>query len=138
MVIFKYIRELKDISIYKYLSYEFLILGIAFLGYSFYCISNGTTYIEKGVSDEAIEVLKAEDYNHLMNYYDYGSYLIYKDIDVFIDGRADMYSGFNFKQEAEATRFTYEYSPKKFIKEFNFDMFILPKENYLTYYFRKS
>lgn len=138
MVIFKYIKELKDKSVYKYLSYEFLILGIAFLCYSSYCISNGTTYIEKSVSDEAIKVLKNEKYNHLMNFYDYGSYLIYKDIDVFIDGRADMYSGYNFKQEAEGTIFTYDYSPKQFIKEFDFDMFIVPKESYISYYLQNN
>lgn len=138
MVIFKYIREIKDKSVYKFLCYEFCILGVVFFGYSIYCFNNGTTYIQKGISEDAIEILKTEDYDHLMNFYDYGSYLIYEDIDVFIDGRADMYAGYNFIKEVEATRYTYDYTPKEFIDEFDLDMFILPKENYLSYYLENN
>lgn len=138
MLIFKYIREIKDKSIYKYLCYEFCILGIAFLTYSIYSFHNGTTYIEKYISEEVIDILKTENYENLMNYYDYGSYLIYEDIEVFIDGRADMYVDSNFIKSAEATRYTYDYTPEEFIKEFKFDMFILPKENYLSFYLEQN
>lgn len=138
MVIFKYIKEIQDKSFYKFLSYEFFILGIVFLYYSIYSTAIGNSYIQKGISDEAIEILKTEEYDRLMNFYDYGSYLIYQDIDVFIDGRADMYSGFNFKQQVEGTKYTYNYSPQDFINEFDFDMFIIPKENYLSYYLEQN
>ena len=46
----------------------------------------------KTLSNSAISVLKKEEPKRLFNYYDYGAYLIYKDIPVFIDGRADLYS----------------------------------------------
>lgn len=138
MVIFKYIREIQDKSIYKWLAYEFAILGIAFLCYFGYCYYKGDTYIKQNVPNEVIDILKTDDYDKLLNYYDYGSYLIYEEIDTFIDGRADMYSGYNFKQEVEGNRFTYDYTSKQFIEEFNFDMFLVPAKSYMSYYLESN
>lgn len=137
MVGLKYVKDLKDISICKYLSYEFGILGIALLFLIGCQIKDGETYITKSLSDETIEILKTEEYDRLCNYYDYGSYLVYKDIPVFIDGRADMYSGYNFKQHTEGLNFDNDYMTEDFINEFNFDMYCIPSNCYLASELRK-
>ena len=134
MVLYKYIEEQKDKSSYSFLCYEFVILGIGFLLYTCYSIYAGDAYIQRGVSEEAIELIKEKNPEHLMNYYDYGSYLIYEEIPVFIDGRADMYTSHNFKQAAEGIYFDKEYLPEEFLKEFEFDMFLLPNTCYLSYW----
>lgn len=138
MVIYKYIAEQKDRSTYKFLCYEFAILGISFLFYSCYSIYIGDTYVQRGVSEEAIEIIKEKNPKHLMNYYDYGSYLIYEEIPVFIDGRADMYTGYNFKQAAEGIYFDKEYLPKELLEEFDFDLYLLPNTCYLSYWLEEN
>ncbi len=138
MVIYKYIAEIRDKSTYSFLCYEFAILGIGFLLYTGYSISVGDTYVQRGVSEEAIEIIKERNPKHLMNYYDYGSYLIYEEIPVFIDGRADMYTGYNFKQAAEGIYFDKEYLPEDMLKEFDFDMYLLPNTCYLSYWLEEN
>jgi hypothetical protein len=132
--IFKYIRELKDKSTYKFLQYEFGILGILFVMITIMGISNGTSYITStNVEDEAVEILKTEEYERLYNFYDYGSFLIYNDIDVFIDGRTDMYDGHNLEQVGKVFKVYYrDYTCEDFINEFDFDMFMIPSK-YLMY-----
>ena len=134
MFIFKYIRELNDKSVYKFLSYEFVIIGIGLFFYSIYSFATGTSYISKGVSDEAMEVIKNTEYEHLMNYYDYGSYLIYEDVEVFIDGRADMYVDTNFFDEAKSTIYTYDYLPSDFLEDYDCDLFLLPSKCIFSWY----
>lgn len=138
MVIYKYIAEMKDKSMYSFLCYEFALLGIGFLLYTFYSISVGDTYVQRGVSEEAIEIIKEREPKHLMNYYDFGSYLIYEEIPVFIDGRADMYTGYNFKQAAEGIYFDKEHLPEDMLKEFDFDMYLLPPTCYLAYWLENN
>lgn len=47
-------------------------------------------------TDEMIELVKDKEPKRLFNLYNDGGYLIYKDVDVFIDGRCDIYSRSNF------------------------------------------
>ena len=133
MVIFKYIKPLGKQTVLRFISYEFFAFSILILGYAVTSYVSGNSYIEKGISDEAINILKTEDYSRLMNDYNLGSYLVYCGIDTFIDGRADMYAGHNFKQLAEATTFKYDYTWRQFIDEFDFDMFCVLKNTYFTY-----
>lgn len=79
-------------------------------------------YNKRPISSDAIQYIKDSNPKKLFNYYDYGGYLIYNDIKVFIDGRADMYSKYNFKDAVDLQDRGYDY----LINGYDFDMFIIP------------
>ena len=79
-------------------------------------------YNKRPISSDAIQYIKDSEPKRLFNYYDYGGYLIYNDIKVFIDGRADMYSKYNFKDAVDLQDRGYDY----LINGYDFDMFIIP------------
>ena len=81
----------------------------------------------KSLSDDAIAVLKEENPKRLFNYYDYGAYLIYQDIPVFIDGRADLYSKYIYKDYQDISRLSYQFP--ELIDKYQFDYFIVPKKS---------
>ena len=81
-------------------------------------------------------VLKKENPQRLFNFYDYGGYLIYNDIEVFIDGRADLYSGYNFEDWLDIMDLDYNYP--KLLKKYNFDYFIIPKKCGLATYLKTN
>ena len=90
----------------------------------------------KIVSDKAINILKKENPKRLYNYYDYGGYLIYKDIDVFIDGRADLYSEYNYRDYLDIFYLKYNYN--KLLNKYNFDYFIIPRKSGLSTYLNEN
>ena len=90
----------------------------------------------KIVSDKAINILKREKPNKLYNYYDYGGYLIYKDIDVFIDGRADLYSKYNYRDYLDIFYLKYNYN--KLLNKYNFDYLIVPRKSGLSTYLNEN
>lgn len=90
----------------------------------------------KIVSDQAINILKKENPKRLYNYYDYGGYLIYKDIDVSIDGRADLYSEYNYKDYLDIFYLKYDYN--KLLNKYNFDYFIIPRKSGLSTYLNQN
>lgn len=94
--------------------------------------SYDNTISYKTLSDKAISVLKKENPNKLFNYYDYGAYLIYQDIPVFIDGRADLYSGKIYKDYQNVSRLRYHFTD--LIAKYQFDYFIIPKKSGLFSY----
>ncbi|MBQ7137048.1 MAG: hypothetical protein IJO43_03645 [Bacilli bacterium] len=79
-------------------------------------------YNKKLIPDEIISYIKEKEPKKLYNYYGFGGYLIYNDIPVFIDGRADMYSKYNFKDALDIQHYGYSY----LLKGYDFDMFIIP------------
>src|SRR5699024_11754469 len=81
----------------------------------------------RSLSDDAISVLKEENPKRLFNYYDYGAYLIYQDIPVFIDGRADLYSKYIYKDYQDISRLSYHFY--ELIDKYQFDYFIVPKKS---------
>lgn len=80
------------------------------------------SYNKKPIPDEIIDYIKEKSPERLFNFYDYGGYLIYNDIKVFIDGRADMYSKYNFSDAIDIQNRGYEY----LLNGYNFDMFVIP------------
>jgi hypothetical protein len=94
-IIFKYMPEkinffVKD-KIIKYIcifASGFIIL----FSLTFILISKNYTYIEKQLSDDVIEIIKESDNERLLNFYNYGEELIFNEIPVFVDSRADAYS----------------------------------------------
>ena len=49
------------------------------------------------LNKDIVDIIKKENPERLFNMYDDGGDLIYNDIKVFIDGRADLYSKYNYK-----------------------------------------
>lgn len=81
-----------------------------------------TNYQKKVLPDEVIDYIKEKGPERLYNHYGYGGYLIYHDIPVFIDGRADMYSKYNFKDAIDIQNMGYHY----LINSYDFDMMVIP------------
>lgn len=81
-------------------------------------------YNKKLIPDEIIDYIKGKEPKKLYNYYGFGGYLIYNDIPVFIDGRADMYSKYNFKDAVDIQNMSYNY----LLKGYDFDMFVIPND----------
>ena len=88
------------------------------------------------VSDDIIKVLKKEAPKRLYNYYDYGGYLIYNDIDVFVDGRADLYSDGTLVKYNKICNLSAGF--KELIDKYNFDYFLVPKDISIEYYLNGS
>lgn len=91
---------------------------------------------KKIVSDKVINVLKKEKPKRLLNYYAYGGYLIYKNIPVFIDGRADLYSEYNFEEYLNIINFSYKFN--KILEKYRFDYILMPKKIGLSTYLSES
>lgn len=83
-------------------------------------------------SSESFEIIKNENPKRLLNDYTWGGYLIYNNIPVFIDGRADMYSGHNFDEYVSLYRAKKD--TPELINKYNFDyMYLLPEDQLSTY-----
>ena len=67
--------------------------------------------------------------------YNYGGILIYNDISVFVDGRADLYSKYNYKDYLNISKLNGDYP--KLIEKYDFDYFLVstncPINTYLKY-----
>ena len=98
----------------------FIILICLFLG--IFCLNKSHIKLSptKVISDKAIDVLKKENPKRLLNYYDYGGYLVYKNIPVFIDARCDLYlkefngMGYSIFDKMENISRNYEKDFKKY------------------------
>ncbi len=87
------------------------------------------------LNDEVISIIKDSSIKKLFNMYDYGGELIYNDIDVFIDGRADLYTNLNYRDYLNISTLSNDYI--KLIDKYNFDYFLVsnkyPIRTYLKY-----
>ncbi len=111
--------------------FSFLLLGIFISNFSY---SKVISY--QSLSDEAISVLKEEKPKKLFNYYDYGAYLIYQDIPVFVDGRADLYSGEVYQDYQTLSRMNTSFP--SIIQKYQFDYYIIPKDCGLASYLKEK
>lgn len=132
-VVFNYIKERK---IDKGTNIILLMLSFTFIGI-FICNIN-TIYKQTHkyqLPNKLIEMIRIEKPNKLFNMYDYGGELVYNDIKVFIDGRADLYSKYNYKDYLNISNSSGNYT--KLIEKYNFDYFLVDKKypinNYLKY-----
>lgn len=66
--------------------------------------------------------------------YNYGGELIYNDIKVFIDGRADLYSNYNYEDYLNISKLENDYV--KLINKYDFDYFLV-NDNYSIYIYLK-
>ena len=104
----------------------FLILWIVQLPYQ--ATLNFPVYL----TDEMIHTLQTIQPQKLYNHYNFGSELIYHDIPVFVDGRADLYSKTILKDAVDLA-FLNE-SPQEIMDEYEFDYFLISEELPLNHY----
>lgn len=90
------------------------------------------------ISDQIIETLKEKDYERLYNDYDAGGYLIYKEIPVFIDSRADPYPEELLRDGKFFPTWTDMFEPKEIIKKYEFDGFLINKRHQIYKYFKNN
>lgn len=133
-VIFDYV------SARKYDKGTSLVLGML----SFLCMFSFLINVEdiiqtmnsKILDDEIIQVLKKEKPKRLYNFYDYGGYLVYQNIPVFVDGRADLYSPYNYPDYVCLSNLQGDY--EEIIHQYNFDYYLVsdqfPISTYLKYH----
>lgn len=88
--------------------------------------------LAKNIPENVIELIKKENPKKLYNDYDFGGYLIYKDIKVFVDGRADLYSRYNLKDAINLSALNG--SPNEIINKYKFDLFVIKNDCPLAYY----
>lgn len=131
--IFDYIGNLK----FNNLKYIICFLDIIFILVFILNFNNISKVLNKNnlyLSDEMINVIKDVKPKRLFNSYNVGGELIYNDIPVFIDGRADLYSYHGILNSYIAIDNTYlDY--KASIKMYDFDYYLVSSgyiRNYLN------
>ena len=93
-------------------------------------------YRKTVISENMIKTIKNENVKRLYNMYDYGGELIYNDIDVFIDGRADLYSKYNLRDYSDISVLGGDYV--KLIDMYDFDYFLVMKKYPINTYLKYS
>ena len=90
------------------------------------------TYLNKNV----INIIKKEKPKKLYNMYDYGGELIYHDISVFVDGRADLYSKYNYADYLNISTLDGNYI--NLIDKYDFDYFLVDKTYPIDIYLKHT
>lgn len=85
-------------------------------------------------SDEVIAAVKELEPERLYNYYDIGGYLLYEQIPVFIDGRADIYSKYNTMDFTNISEGNYSF--EYLLSKYDFDAFLVNRRENLCHYLK--
>lgn len=88
----------------------------------------------RSLDEEVISTIRECEPQRLYNFYDYGGELIYHDILVFVDGRADLYSKYNYEDYLNISLLQKDYV--QLIDKYNFDYFLVPDEYPISTYLR--
>lgn len=87
----------------------------------------------KDISDEMLEVIKDDNPKRLLNHYNTGGYLIYNDIDVFVDSRYEPFKQTGLMDEYYKIYGNLSYSNfndiEKYFDKYKFDACILQESN---------
>ena len=132
-VIFNYIEKR---------NYDFgtvLCINIVSLISIFFFIFNFSSVVDRFdnrvIDQRIISIIKKEKPKKLFNMYNYGGELVYSEISVFIDGRADLYSKYNYLDYLNISTLNGDYV--KLLSKYNFDYFLVdsnyPINTYLKY-----
>lgn len=132
-VIFNYIPERKKD---RGTTMALVMIGLIFFGIFITNFDSlNKEYNKKFISDKMINTIKKENPKRLYNMYDYGGELIYNDIKVFVDGRADLYSKYNLEDYSNISNLNSDYV--RLIDKYDFDYFLVAKKypinTYLSY-----
>ena len=133
-VIFKYVEK-RDLDNYTDLC--IIIISIFFIGLSIFNypkVFNGNySFILK---EKDIKAVKESNAKRLFNMYDYGGDLIYNDIPVFIDGRADLYSEGNYHDYLDISYLKKD--SVKLIDKYDFDYLLVDGTYPLNVYLKNN
>ena len=132
-IIFNYVssrREDNGTSTYISLFSLFIII---FSIFNFSSIVNPKYYYF--LDKDIINKIKEEKPKRLFNMYDYGGELVYNDIFVFIDGRADLYGKYNYKDYLDISLL--KKNSAKLINKYDFD-YMLVDNNYPLYVYLEN
>lgn len=128
-ILFYYVKEYRN---GKRSDFLFFLFGIL-LCILVFPSSKLVEKVNRPVVDETfISTLTLEKPKKLYNYYGYGGYLIYRDIPVFIDGRADLYSKYNYRDYYYLSSLQGDF--KRILDHYQFDMLLLDKGLPLSFY----
>ena len=133
-VVFNYVNDRK---LDKGTNIVLLLLSFTFIGIF---VSNINIVYKQThkyqLSNKLIETIKEEKPNRLFNMYNYGGELVYKDIKVFVDGRADLYSKYNYKDYLNISTSSGNYI--KLIEKYDFDYFLVDKKYPINIYLENN
>jgi hypothetical protein len=133
-VVFYYIGARKDD---KFTELIFLGLSSFYLALFILCFSRIVTNInEHRLNKETINKIEEIKPERLFNLYGDGGELIYNNIKVFIDGRADLYSDYNYKDSIDITVCKGDY--EKLISKYNFDYYLVSDTQQIYIYLKKN
>lgn len=98
--------------------------------------------ISEPITDKMIESVKSLNAKHLYNDYDLGGYLIYNDIEVFVDSRADLYTKHNLKdsinlmslRKVDTSKMSDDFDMETVLNKYEFDAFIIKNSRPLYSY----
>ncbi|MCR0369773.1 hypothetical protein MKA27_20880 [[Clostridium] innocuum] len=85
-------------------------------------------------TDKMIDKVKELNPSRMFNIYDIGGYLVYKHINVFIDGRADIYSKFNLIDVHKLE--TMDGDIDGILRKYKFDFFLIKSDTPLSNYLK--
>ena len=88
------------------------------------------------LNEKDIQVIKEAKPERLFNMYNYGGDLVYNEIPVFIDGRADLYGPHNYKEYLNISSLKEDYVT--LIKKYDFDYFLVDSKYSISTYLRYS
>ena len=88
----------------------------------------------KFLNQDDVSMIRSLDSKRLFNMYDYGGELIYYDIPVFIDGRADLYSPYNYSDYLNISMLQGDFV--SLLDYYSFD-YLLVNKNYPIYTYLK-
>lgn len=91
-------------------------------------------YNKTVLSNKMINIIKEKNPKRLYNMYDFGGELIYNEIDVFVDGRADLYSKNNLSDYSDISLLRNDYV--KLIDKYSFDYFLVTKNYPIATYLK--
>ena len=133
-IIFDYIKDRKaDKELVPAIILFSLFLIGCFIYRHDYVFINDYHYL---LDNKVVEIIKREKPKRLYNDYNLGGDLIYNDIPVFIDGRADLYSKYNFKDSINISNF--KKGVIKLIEKYDFDYYIVLPSNSIYNYLLAS
>lgn len=98
--------------------------------------------ITKSLDQKIIDIVRADAPSRIYNDYNYGELLIYNDINVFVDGRADIYAYDNILKDAISISDLKNYNDapnemfdiERTLTKYNFDAFLISCNKPIYYY----
>ena len=131
--IFYYISKRKEDKGTNLVLLCFICMNIIFSFIALNKTINSINY--KLIDDKLINYLKETNPKRLYNDYNYGGYLLYKDVKVFVDGRYEIYDKKIIKDYRDINKFN---NLDHILEEYNFDYILLNKKNTLNQYLKNN